>query len=160
MTKCMSNNYSAVGFWRSWHKSYNVWLVRYVYIPLGGNKNRIFNTLIAFTFVAVWHDIELKLLVWGWLITLFILPEVIVGSLFRKYVISFILTQFAKSPFYLFLAACGASLNIIMMVIANLVGFCFGLNGLQQVLKIFSLESMNFYLILQIFGFYLICSLL
>jgi len=26
------------GFWRSWHASYNRWLVRYVYVPLGGNR--------------------------------------------------------------------------------------------------------------------------
>jgi len=27
--------------------------------------------------VAFWHDISLKLLIWGWLVVLFILPEVI-----------------------------------------------------------------------------------
>jgi D-alanyl-lipoteichoic acid acyltransferase DltB (MBOAT superfamily) len=30
MHRCMSNNYSAQGFWRSWHRSYNRWLIRYV----------------------------------------------------------------------------------------------------------------------------------
>lgn len=30
MTRCMSNNYSVMGFWRSWHRSYNRWLVRCV----------------------------------------------------------------------------------------------------------------------------------
>ncbi|KAJ3092646.1 glycerol transporter [Quaeritorhiza haematococci] len=28
MHRCMSNNYSAMGFWRSWHRSYNRWLIR------------------------------------------------------------------------------------------------------------------------------------
>ena len=27
--------------------------------------------LAVFTFVALWHDINLKLLVWGWLVVLF-----------------------------------------------------------------------------------------
>lgn len=29
MIRCMANNYSALGFWKSWHRSYNLWNVRY-----------------------------------------------------------------------------------------------------------------------------------
>jgi D-alanyl-lipoteichoic acid acyltransferase DltB (MBOAT superfamily) len=76
MLRCMSNNYSAMAFWRAWHRSFNRWIIRYIYIPLGGSKRPIINTLAVFTFVAIWHDISLKLLAWGWLVTLFILPEV------------------------------------------------------------------------------------
>lgn len=32
MTRCMSNNYSPMEFWRNWHRSYNRWLIRYIYI--------------------------------------------------------------------------------------------------------------------------------
>jgi D-alanyl-lipoteichoic acid acyltransferase DltB (MBOAT superfamily) len=28
MVRCMANNYSTLGFWRSWHRSYNLWTVR------------------------------------------------------------------------------------------------------------------------------------
>lgn len=28
MIRCMANNYSTMGFWRSWHRSYNMWIVR------------------------------------------------------------------------------------------------------------------------------------
>jgi hypothetical protein len=31
----------------------------------------------VFTFVALWHDLSFKLLAWGWMVTLFILPEVL-----------------------------------------------------------------------------------
>lgn len=31
MVRCMANNYSTLGFWRSWHRSYNLWLLRYDY---------------------------------------------------------------------------------------------------------------------------------
>jgi len=78
MLRCMSNNYSAMAFWRAWHRSFNRWCIRYIYIPLGGAQRRpIINTLAVFTFVAFWHDISLKLLVWGWLVVLFILPEIL-----------------------------------------------------------------------------------
>jgi hypothetical protein len=28
MVRCMANNYSTLGFWRSWHRSYNLWITR------------------------------------------------------------------------------------------------------------------------------------
>ncbi|CAO3600049.1 unnamed protein product [Absidia cylindrospora] len=82
MVRCMSNNFSAQRFWKSWHRTFNRWLIRYVYVPLGGAKYFMFNMWVVFTFVALWHDIELKLLAWGWLICLFLLPEIIASQLF------------------------------------------------------------------------------
>lgn len=52
-------------------------LIRYLYIPIGGSKRPLVATLVVFTFVALWHDLSLKLLVWGWGISLFVLPEMI-----------------------------------------------------------------------------------
>lgn len=84
MIRCVTNNYSALGFWRSWHKSFNLWIIRYIYVPLGGTRYAMYNIWVVFTFVAVWHDINLKLLAWGWLISLFILPEIVAGRVFSK----------------------------------------------------------------------------
>ncbi|KAL0945527.1 hypothetical protein HGRIS_001009 [Hohenbuehelia grisea] len=75
MVRCVANNYSTFGFWRSWHRSYNLWIIRYIYVPLGGAKNVVVNTLLVFTFVALWHDLTFKLLAWGWLVSLFVIPE-------------------------------------------------------------------------------------
>lgn len=77
MIRCMANNYSVLGFWRAWHRSYNLWVVRYLYIPLGGSNRPLLATLGVFTFVALWHDLRLRLLVWGWAITLFVVPEMV-----------------------------------------------------------------------------------
>jgi protein-cysteine N-palmitoyltransferase HHAT len=129
MVRCMSNNYSAVDFWRTWHKSYNRWLVRYLYVPLGGQTSKIRNTLIVFTFVAIWHDIELRLLIWGWLITLFVLPEITLSAASKKYL--------QHKPYYRHLCGLGASLNILMMMIANLVGFCDGaMDAMRQLFQV------------------------
>ncbi|KAI5301013.1 glycerol transporter [Ascosphaera pollenicola] len=143
MIRCMSDNYSALAFWRSWHRSFNRWVVRYLYIPLGGGANRgpdkgkqpvspfaarvraIVNFLVVFTFVAVWHDINLRLLMWSWLITLFVLPEIIATMLFPP-------SRWKSSPTaYRMLCAVGAVANILMMMTANLVGFALGLDGLK-----------------------------
>lgn len=48
---------------------------RYIYVPLGGTKNVVFTTVLVFSFVALWHDLSFRLLTWGWLVSLFILPE-------------------------------------------------------------------------------------
>ena len=101
MVRCMANNYSTFGFWRSWHRSYNLWVIRcviilcfslklfhspfflfsYIYIPLGGSKNVILNTVLVFSFVALWHDLTFRLLAWGWLISLFVIPELAASHL-------------------------------------------------------------------------------
>lgn len=67
------------GFWRSWHASYNRWLVRYLYIPLGGSAWRAANVWPVFLFVAAWHDLEPRLLHWGLLMPAVFLPEMVRG---------------------------------------------------------------------------------
>lgn len=135
MIRCMDNNYLALAFWRAWHRSYNRWIVRYIYVPLGGAGSsgimaRISNTLLVFSFVAVWHDIELKLLLWGWLVVLFLLPEILATMYFRR---------FSEKLWYRYLSGVGAVCNIWMMMIANLLGFCLGKDGTMALIhEIFS----------------------
>ncbi|OCL12478.1 glycerol:H+ symporter-like protein [Glonium stellatum] len=137
MVRCMSDNYSAMAFWRGWHRSFNRWVTRYIYIPLGGSGaaglwgkfRSILNYLAVFTFVALWHDIQLRLLMWGWLITLFVLPEIIASLLFPR-------RKWRDQPnAYRVLRGIGAVGNILMMMVANLVGFALGLDGLQGLAK-------------------------
>lgn len=65
------------GFWRNWHASFNLWLVRYMYVPLGGGAWRGANVWPIFTFVALWHDLEWRLLAWAWLSSLLFAPELV-----------------------------------------------------------------------------------
>jgi D-alanyl-lipoteichoic acid acyltransferase DltB (MBOAT superfamily) len=81
MNRCVYNNYNFEGFWRAWHRSFNQWLIKYIFIPLGGNKYKFLNIWVIFTFVALWHDLEIKLLVWAWFICIFLIPEII-GKIF------------------------------------------------------------------------------
>eukprot|EP00879_Flechtneria_rotunda_P009496 GHRR01009939.1.p1 GENE.GHRR01009939.1~~GHRR01009939.1.p1 ORF type:complete len:537 (+),score=91.15 GHRR01009939.1:293-1903(+) len=130
MTRCICNNYDIMGFWKNWHASYNQWLVRYMYIPLGGARWRLLNVWVIFTFVAIWHDLEIKLLGWAWLMCLFIAPEVSIkwigsqpwcipdkhGRLFR------------------YCAGLAAAVNIVFLIAANMVGFVVGLDGIKPFL--------------------------
>ncbi|KAI6782261.1 Glycerol uptake protein-like protein [Emericellopsis cladophorae] len=137
MVRCVSNNYSTQLFWRSWHRSYNRWIVRYIYVPLGGSSFRtwqstlrsIFTYLLSFTFVALWHDIQMRLLIWGWLIVLFMVPEWVAAWLFPKH-------KWESRPTeYRMLCCVGAVGNVLMMISANLVGFALGLDGLEVIVK-------------------------
>ncbi|KAG1442916.1 hypothetical protein G6F56_010868 [Rhizopus delemar] len=128
MVRCMSNNYSAQRFWKAWHRTFNRWTIRYIYLPLGGREKMVYNVWVVFTFVALWHDIELKMLAWGWLICLFLLPEIIASRIFSE-------KKYGNKPYYRYLCGLGAVGNILMMMIANLVGFSVGLDGVVDMLK-------------------------
>lgn len=133
MVRCMSDNFSVLAFWRGWHRSYNRWIVRYIYVPLGGSGDSKIrsgiNYLAVFTFVALWHDINLRLLAWGWLISVFVVPEVAFNLLFPA-------KKWKNSPdAYRWLQGIIAVVNILMLMIANLVGFAIGLDGLQGLVE-------------------------
>lgn len=137
MVRCMSDNYSVMQFWRGWHRSFNKWSLRYLYIPLGGSAvpgawgkvRAVVNYMTVFTFIAIWHDIQLRLLMWGWLVTLFVLPEIIASYLFPA-------RKWKDSPdAYRWLCGVGAVGEILMLMTANLVGFALGLDGLSALLQ-------------------------
>ncbi|PFH31163.1 hypothetical protein BESB_030370 [Besnoitia besnoiti] len=44
MVRCLYNNYSTEQFWRSWHRSFNLYLIRYMYVPV----NRQIQSLLAY----------------------------------------------------------------------------------------------------------------
>ena len=73
MSRCIFNNYNFEGFWRMWHRGFNQWLIRYLYIPLGGNK-KIHAVIVTIMFVAFWHDHTINIVCWALAIMLFILP--------------------------------------------------------------------------------------
>ena len=128
MLRCMSNNYSTAAFWRAWHRSFNRWIIRYIYIPMGGGKSTLgalLNMLAVFSFVAIWHDISLTLLTWGWLVVIFLLPEMIMTAIAKP---------LRGKPIFRILCGAGAVVNILMMMAANLVGFCVGVEGLKDMI--------------------------
>ncbi|THH33470.1 hypothetical protein EUX98_g722 [Antrodiella citrinella] len=90
-------------------------------------QNVLLNTLLVFTFVALWHDLSFKLLTWGWLISLFFLPEILARYLLppRKY---------GDKWWYRHICAVGAVGNMLMLTAANLVGFAVGTEGVSYML--------------------------
>ncbi|GMH33432.1 hypothetical protein BSKO_01266 [Bryopsis sp. KO-2023] len=131
MCRCLCNNYDIEGFWKNWHASYNLWLVRYIYLPLGGSKMRLLNVWCVFTFVALWHDLEWKLLGWAWMMAAFIAPEMGVKWAAKQQNVR----QYHDSWWFPHLRAGAASLNIAVLMTANMVGFVVGLDGVGDFLR-------------------------
>lgn len=156
MNRCVINNYSMIQFWRDWHASYNVWLIRYIYIPLGGSRTtsvwrKYINIFLVFFFVAVWHDPEWRYIHWAWIVILAIVPESLCRHIFYE-------TEFGskirKNHFFSkFLVIFGGTLNVLFMMSANLVGYVYGLDGLSTLSE--TLRSSPFWdIAMTFFGLY------
>ena len=130
MTRCVCNNYDVEGFWRSWHASYNLWLVRYMYVPLGGARWRAVNVWVIFTFVALWHDLEWRLLGWAWIMALAMVPEMGVKALAR----SRWARGVAHTAAWRHASALAAAFNILVLMTGNMVGFVVGVEGVMPLL--------------------------
>ena len=81
MTRCVINNYNFTVFWRMWHRGFNQWLIRYVFIPLGGSKSFV-SYICVISFVAFWHDHTLNIVLWAFILILFMIPEITIRSFF------------------------------------------------------------------------------
>lgn len=91
-------------------------------------RRRLFNVWVVFTFVALWHDMTLKLLTWGWLLAVFFIPETLASRWASSR------PGFVDKWYYRHVVSCGAVANIGMMIIANLVGFGVGTGGTRALL--------------------------
>ncbi|GBG73646.1 hypothetical protein CBR_g16989 [Chara braunii] len=127
MLRCVNNNYDLEGFWKNWHASFNRWIVRYIYIPLGGAASRGTNVWLIFTFVALWHDLDWRLLTWAWMTCVLSMPEISVKLLMKSEKMRWVKDTWMYREAC---AVCGA-LNITGLMGANLVGFVIGPDGLQ-----------------------------
>ena len=128
MLRCVSNNYSLEQFWKGWHASFNKWIISYLYLPLGGRKNRKVSVWAVFFFVAVWHDIEWKLIVWGALNSLFLLVEILA----KKVRDSQYMSNFSPSAMHLICSMCGAFYIMVLMTV-NLIGYAVGVDGMSEI---------------------------
>lgn len=133
MPRCINNCHNLEDFWKNWHASYNKWLVRYMYIPLGGSRKKLLNVWVIFTFVAIWHDLEWKLLSWAWLTCLFFIPEMILKSAASALQVESALGQFVFRE----LSAVAGAITITCLMVANLVGYVVGLSSINWLISHF-----------------------
>jgi protein-cysteine N-palmitoyltransferase HHAT len=134
-----------------------------MYKPMGGRKNRLLNVWVVFFFVAIWHDIEMKLLVWGALNSVFFVIEVRpwqindIGLYVLYRFLCFFNTQAigrwvgqSKSMQTLppvlrgGIETLSAAAYIIILIAVNLIGYAIGTGGVQTIAsKLVSLNGLH-----------------
>ncbi|XP_031557800.1 protein-cysteine N-palmitoyltransferase HHAT-like [Actinia tenebrosa] len=57
--RCVSSLYTFTDMWRYFDRGLNIWMKRYIYVPMGGSRKGVFRQLLgsflAFGFVWAWH---------------------------------------------------------------------------------------------------------
>mmetsp|Transcript_24045 Transcript_24045/g.34443 ORF Transcript_24045/g.34443 Transcript_24045/m.34443 type:complete len:523 (+) Transcript_24045:2-1570(+) len=150
MIRCMSNNCSLEQFWKGWHSSFNKWLVRYLYKPLGGRDCRYVSVWLIFLFVALWHDLEPKLLAWGVLNAFFYVVEVLCRRVVKQY---------KPSAFLNALCVLGSAVYIGVLILVNLIGYS-GAAGQSQLRVLFMrLTSTEGLTVLLVSGYFLVLGI-
>ena len=70
---------SVTEFWRRWHITLGEWFKKYVYIPLGGNRQSAargyFNLAVVFLLTGIWHGAAWTFVLWGILHGVFRIAE-------------------------------------------------------------------------------------
>jgi alginate O-acetyltransferase complex protein AlgI len=137
-------------FWRRWHISLGSIFRDYVYIPLGGNKKRVyFNLFVVWFLTGMWHGPSWNFIFWGLYFFIFIALEK-----------AFLLKALEKIPaffshFYALLIIVPGwvifyftDTNILIAYVKKLFSFSAGPNGNMDVMN--TITSHLFWLILTI----------
>lgn len=128
MPKCIFNNCTFRGFWQGWHASINVWIIRYVYKPLGARESQNWTIWIIFFFIGLWHDVQLNWIAWALLNCVFFsLENFLIGLLGKK-----IRSAEKYFPYRILIGLLGA-LNLVFLALANLA-IMLGFDGSVQYL--------------------------
>eukprot|EP00762_Andalucia_godoyi_P002482 ANDGO_02805.mRNA.1 Putative membrane-bound O-acyltransferase C24H6.01c len=117
MERWIHNNHTFQGFWRGWHSSLNKWIVRYLYVPLGGKRTQQWSMWVIFTFVGIWHDLWWRWVAWAWFNAVFFSIELILMTFFTKSKKTARIRSFPGWRQFTYLVG---ALNIIFLVISNL----------------------------------------
>lgn len=88
LPRCVSIMYSFTGMWRHFDVGLYKWLIRYIYVPLGGSRHgafrKLLSTALAFGFVCFWHGCHDYLLYWALLNWVGVLVENAFALLFSS----------------------------------------------------------------------------
>merc|ERR1712228_726983 len=146
MQSCYAATTQINQFWKYWHSSFYLWNKRYVYIPMGGSKYSVLfgknevlkytNILIVFAFTALWHgDFGASLLVWGSLMGLGMIPEILINKLYWSTQLKIVVRMRNHSYLNRYVHALFGGLNDILLISANMIGYGPGFDAMIDIWK-------------------------
>ncbi|XP_063774347.1 protein-cysteine N-palmitoyltransferase HHAT isoform X3 [Pseudophryne corroboree] len=136
LPRCVSTMHSFTGIWRSFDVGLHRFLVRYIYIPMGGSHcglgGMLLSTAFTFIFVCYWHGAHEYLWYWAALNWFGIIIEQAVKKLLTMPSIQDIIDQNVSPKAYRQLHAALASVSTALLIFTNLIFL-----GGEQVGKIY-----------------------
>uniref|UniRef100_A0A3B5MDK0 Uncharacterized protein n=1 Tax=Xiphophorus couchianus TaxID=32473 RepID=A0A3B5MDK0_9TELE len=123
LPRCVSIMHSFTGMWRHFDEGLYRWLIRYIYVPLGGSRHgplsKVFSTGVAFAFVCFWHGGQDYLRYWALMNWAGVLVENAIRALFASSrlhsVVNFSLAMRRRC------AALLCAFSTAMLILSNLV---------------------------------------
>ena len=112
MPRCIMNTILFAGFWRSWHQSLHVWIVRYMYVPMGGKHGHKLNVFVIMSFIGMWHDLSWRWQAWALMN--------IVGLTLERMVMKRQYGSLVTKWYYPWVVIAGILVSDIGLVLANL----------------------------------------
>lgn len=130
---CVWMTSSIGGFWRGWHRSFNRWIVRYLYVPLGGSAvgvaGQAASSALVFAFVALWHEFSAQLLLWGLVFGVLTAPELVLDRMVHSSRAGWA-ERLRRSAWYPLVGAVQGTIAVFILIFGNLLGFGTGVRGL------------------------------
>ncbi|XP_061646388.1 protein-cysteine N-palmitoyltransferase HHAT isoform X3 [Phyllopteryx taeniolatus] len=125
LPRCVSIMYSFTGMWRHFDKGLYRWLLRYVYVPLGGSHHgvlyKMLSTALAFGFVCLWHGGHDYLQCWALMNWLGVLVETGLKALFGSALLRSFLERHSSAATRRRCAALLSAFSTAMLILSNLI---------------------------------------
>ncbi|XP_053189017.1 protein-cysteine N-palmitoyltransferase HHAT [Scomber japonicus] len=125
LPRCVSIMYSFTGMWRHFDEGLYRWLIRYIYVPLGGSRHgllcKMLSTGLAFGFVCLWHGGHDYLQYWALMNWVGVLVENGLNSFFAISFIHSILEQNFSAAMKRRCVALLSAFSTAMLILSNLV---------------------------------------
>ncbi|KAM3862776.1 protein-cysteine N-palmitoyltransferase HHAT [Diretmus argenteus] len=125
LPRCVSIMYSFTGMWRHFDEGLYRWLIRYIYVPLGGSRHgplsKMLSTGLAFGFVCLWHGGHDYLQYWALMNWAGVLVENGLKTLFASSFIHSIVEHNLSARMRRRCIALLSAFSTAMLILSNLV---------------------------------------
>ncbi|XP_028844297.1 protein-cysteine N-palmitoyltransferase HHAT [Denticeps clupeoides] len=125
LPRCVSIMYSFTGMWRHFDVGLYKWLIRYIYIPLGGSRHgrfwKVLSIALAFGFVCFWHGGHDYLQLWAVLNWAGVLAENGLGALLSSPPLRRLAERFLSPPMRRRGLAFISAFSTSMLILSNLI---------------------------------------
>ncbi|KAM4772129.1 protein-cysteine N-palmitoyltransferase HHAT isoform 2-T2 [Rhinophrynus dorsalis] len=125
LPRCVSTMYSFTGIWRSFDVGLHRFLIRYIYIPMGGSHcglyGMLMSTALTFIFVCCWHGAHEYLWYWAIMNWIGIITEHAGKKLLGVSAIQDRINQYLSPRMYRCIHAAVSSVSTALLILTNLV---------------------------------------